>query len=79
MTDHRATVAVDLSCSGLAVASVSASAVLSSVVAPASVVAGADGSALPPGGDRIECSERVDAVAARRLVGKAHAGSACPR
>ncbi|WP_299022387.1 hypothetical protein [uncultured Dietzia sp.] len=65
MTDHRATVAVDLSCSGLAVASVSASAVLSSVVAPASVVAGADGSALPPGGDRIECSERVDAVAAR--------------
>ncbi|AVM63270.1 hypothetical protein C3V38_01450 [Dietzia sp. oral taxon 368] len=66
MTDARAaTLAVDLSCSGLAVAAASASAVLSPVVAPASVLAGLDGSALPPGGDRIECSDRADAVAAR--------------
>lgn len=65
MTHAGATVAVDLSCSGLAVASISASAVLSPAVAPASVLAGVDGSALPPGGDRIECSERVDAISAR--------------
>lgn len=66
MTDTRAaTLAVDLSCSGLAVAAASASAVLSPVVAPASVLAGLDGSALPPGGDRIECSDRADAAAAR--------------
>lgn len=66
MTDARAaTLAVDLSCSGLAVAAASASAVLSPVVAPASVLAGLDGSALPPGGDRIECSDRADAAAAR--------------
>lgn len=58
--------AVDLSCAGLTVASASASAVLAPVVSPASVVSGLDGSALPPGGDRIECSDRVDAVAARR-------------
>lgn len=58
-------VAVDLSCSGLAVASHSASAVLSPVVAPTSVLASIDGSALPPGGDRIECSDRVDAAVAR--------------
>ena len=57
--------AVDLSCSGLAVASASASAVLDPVVAPASVLAGMDGSSLPPGGDRIECSERSEAAAAR--------------
>lgn len=60
-----AVVAVDLSCSGLAVSTSSASAVLDPVVAPASVLAGMDGSSLPPGGDRIECSERSDAVAAR--------------
>lgn len=65
MIDPGATISVDLSCSGLAVASVSASAILSPVVAPASALAGADGSALPPGGDRIECSDRVDAVAVR--------------
>ncbi|MCT1712387.1 hypothetical protein [Dietzia cinnamea] len=66
MTDVRAaTLALDLSCSGLAVAAASASAVLSPVVAPASVLAGLDGSALPPGGDRIECSDRADAAAAR--------------
>lgn len=66
MTDARAaTLAVDLSCSGLAVAAASASAVLSPVVAPVSVLAGLDGSALPPGGDRIECSDRADAAAAR--------------
>lgn len=57
--------AVDLSCSGLAVASASASVVLDPVVAPASVLAGMDGSSLPPGGDRIECSERSDMAAAR--------------
>ncbi|WP_141564706.1 hypothetical protein [Dietzia alimentaria] len=57
--------AVDLSCSGLAVASVSASAVLTPVVAPVSVLAAVDGSSLPPGGDRIECSERVEAVLSR--------------
>lgn len=57
--------AVDLSCSGLAVSSSSASAVLSPVVAPASVLAGMDGSSLPPGGDRIECSERSDLAATR--------------
>jgi hypothetical protein len=57
--------AVDLSCSGLAVASASASAVLDPVVAPASVLAGMDGSSLPPGGDRIECSERSEVAAAR--------------
>lgn len=57
--------AVDLSCSGLAVASASASAVLDPVVAPASVLAGLDGSSLPPGGDRIECSERSENAAAR--------------
>jgi len=66
VTDARAaTLAVDLSCSGLAVAAASASAVLSPVVAPASVLAGLDGSALPPGGDRIECSDRADEAAAR--------------
>lgn len=65
VTDTGAILSIDLSCSGLAVASTSASAVLDPVVAPASVLAGADGSALPPGGDRIECSGRVDAVAAR--------------
>ncbi|MEH6819201.1 MAG: hypothetical protein V7706_04540 [Dietzia psychralcaliphila] len=65
MTDAGTTVAVDLSCSGLSVASASASAVLSPVVAPTSVLAGADGSALPPGGDRIECSDRVDTIATR--------------
>lgn len=58
-------VAVDLSCSGLAVASASSSSLLAPTVAPASVLAAADGSSLPPGGDRIECSERVDAVAGR--------------
>lgn len=57
--------AVDLSCSGLAVASASASAVLDPVVAPASVLAGLDGSSLPPGGDRIECSERSEAASSR--------------
>lgn len=57
--------AVDLSCSGLAVASASASAVLTPAVAPVSVLAAVDGSSLPPGGDRIECSERVEAVLAR--------------
>lgn len=57
--------AVDLSCSGLAVASVSASAVLTPAVAPVSVLAAVDGSSLPPGGDRIECSERVEAVLSR--------------
>ncbi len=56
--------AVDLSCSGLAVASASASVVLDPVVAPASVLAGIDGSSLPPGGDRIECSHRSEAAAA---------------
>lgn len=65
MTDTGVMLAVDLSCSGLAVASASASAVLSPAVSPASVLAGADGSALPPGGDRIECSDRVDAILAR--------------
>lgn len=60
-----AVVAVDLSCSGLTVASASSSSVLAPTVAPVSVLAAADGSALPPGGDRIECSERVDAVASR--------------
>lgn len=65
MNHSGAAVAVDLSCSGLAVASSSASATLSPAVAPASVLAGVDGSALPPGGDRIECSERVDAIVAR--------------
>lgn len=65
MTPVGATIAVDLSCSGLSVASASASTVLSPAVAPTSVLAGADGSALPPGGDRIECSERVDSVALR--------------
>jgi hypothetical protein len=63
--DAGAIVAVDLSCSGLSVASASASATLSPVVAPVSVLAGVDGSVLPPGGDRIECSDRVDAVAVR--------------
>lgn len=57
--------AVDLSCSGLAVASASASAVLDPVVAPASVLAAMDGSSLPPGGDRLECSERSEAAAAQ--------------
>ena len=65
MTRTRVSLAVDLSCSGLAVATASDSAVLAPVVTPASVVAGTDGSALPPGGDRIECSDRVDAVAVR--------------
>lgn len=66
MTDTRAaTLAVDLSCSGLTVAAASASAVLSPVVAPASVLAGLDGSALPPGGDRLECSARVEVAAGR--------------
>lgn len=58
-------VAVDLSCSGLAVATVSSSSSLAPTVAPVSVLAAVDGSSLPPGGDRIECSDRVDAVAAR--------------
>lgn len=58
-------IAVDLSCSGLAVASTSSSSVLAPTVAPVSVLAAEDGSALPLGGDRIECSDRVDAVAAR--------------
>lgn len=57
--------AVDLSCSGLAVASVSGSAVMAPVVAPVSVLASVDGSSLPPGGDRIECSERSEAAASR--------------
>ncbi|WP_295651519.1 hypothetical protein [uncultured Dietzia sp.] len=57
--------AVDLSCSGLAVASAAASVVLDPVVAPVSVLAAMDGSSLPPGGDRIECSERSEAAAAR--------------
>lgn len=71
MTDRGAaapgapSVAVDLSCSGLAVATSSSSSLLAPTVAPASVLAAADGSALPPGGDRIECSDRVDAVAER--------------
>lgn len=58
-------IAADLSCSGLTVASASSSSALSPVVAPVSVLATVDGSALPPGGDRIECSDRVDAVAVR--------------
>lgn len=58
-------IAVDLSCSGLAVASASSSSILTPTVAPASVLAAVDGSGLPPGGDRIECSDRVDAVATR--------------
>lgn len=66
MNQSGATVAVDLSCSGLTVASTSASAVLAPAVAPTSVLAGVDGSALPPGGDRIECSERVDAISSRQ-------------
>lgn len=57
--------AVDLSCSGLAVASATASEVLTPAVAPVSVLAAFDGSSLPPGGDRIECSERVETVMAR--------------
>lgn len=65
VTDPGATIAVDVSCSGLTVATASASAVLAPAVAPASVLAGADGSDIPPGGDRIECSDRVDAVAIR--------------
>lgn len=65
MTGPGSRVAVDLTCSGLAVATASSSAVLAPTVAPASVLAAADGSALPPGGDRIECSGRVDAVAGR--------------
>lgn len=65
MTGERvAALAVDLSCSGLTVAAESASAVLSPVVTPVSVLAALDGSALPPGGDRLECSERTDAAAA---------------
>lgn len=63
--DDGTVLAVDLSCSGLAVASASASAVLDPVVSPASVLAGMDGSSLPPGGDRIECSERSEVAAAR--------------
>lgn len=62
---REAILAVDLTCSGLTTAAASASAVLSPVVAPVSVLAGMDGSALPPGGDRLECSERVEAAAAR--------------
>lgn len=58
-------IAVGLSCSGLTVASASSSSLLNPVVAPVSVLAAVDGSALPPGGDRIECSDRVDVVAAR--------------
>lgn len=66
MTGSRtAVLAADLSCSGLAVAAATASAVLSPVVAPTSVLAGMDGSALPPGGDRLECSRRVEAAAVR--------------
>lgn len=65
MTGAGTTIAVDLSCSGLTVASASSSSALTPTVAPVSVLAAADGSALPPGGDRIECSDRVDAVAAR--------------
>lgn len=66
MTGPRAAaLAVDLSCSGLAAAAASASAVLSPVVAPVSVLAGIDGTALPPGGDRLECSDRVEAAATR--------------
>ena len=57
--------AVDLTRSALAVASHTTSAVLSPIVAPVSVLAEVDGSALPPGGDRLECSERVEATAAR--------------
>lgn len=57
--------AVDLSCSGLTVATASASVALDPVVTPASVLAGMDGSSLPPGGDRIECSSRSEAAAAR--------------
>lgn len=60
-----ALIAVDLSCSGLAVASASSSSILTPTVAPVSAVAAVDGSALPAGGDRLECSDRVDAVAAR--------------
>lgn len=62
---RAASLAVDLSCSGLTVATASASAVLAPVVAPASVLAAMDGTALPPGGDRLECSGRADAAAAR--------------
>lgn len=65
MTAAVPRISVDLCCSGLAVATESSSAVLSPAVAPVSVLAAADGSALPAGGDRIECSERVDAMSAR--------------
>ncbi|MBB1026063.1 MULTISPECIES: hypothetical protein [unclassified Dietzia] len=63
MTRVAVSLAVDLSCSGLAVASASASTVLSPSVTPTSVLAGVYGTALPPGGDRIECSDRVDSLA----------------
>ncbi|UVE96136.1 hypothetical protein [Dietzia sp. B32] len=62
---RAATLAIDLSCSGLTVAAASASAELSPVVAPVSVLAGMDGTALPPGGDRLECSDRVESAARR--------------
>lgn len=58
-------IAVDLSCSALTAASASSSSMMTPAVTPVSVVAALDGTALPPGGDRLECSARVDAVAAR--------------
>lgn len=63
--DRDARIAVDLSCSSLTVASASSSSGMSPAVTPVSVVAALDGTALPPGGDRLECSPRVDAVATR--------------
>ena len=60
-----APLAVDVSCSGLTVATASSSSDLAPVVAPVSVLAAADGSALPAGGDRLECSARVDELAGR--------------
>ena len=59
-------VVVDLSCSALTVASPRGSSVLDPAVAAASVLSTVDGTALPSGGDRVECSARSDALAAIR-------------
>ena len=59
-------VVVDLSCSALVVASPRGSAVLDPAVAAASVLATVYGADLPPGGDRVECSARSDALATIR-------------
>lgn len=59
-------VVVDVSCGGLVVATGHGHAVLDPAVAATSVLATLDGSDLPPGGDRLECSERVDALTAAR-------------